>query len=293
VRKSALSWVHADGRAYEQRAVVLTSMSGDGYTVEAGITKSLEVDDLIFTGNLIGIYLDPGRPTVIEAKGPHGFQKVVQPYNTLMINPAGVPITQRNGFCRWGVVELSTEKMRKLIGRDVDFPPTREIDDQALAAVIRGLIHDAENGAPAGPLFAESLLIAAAAKLASFGGTDAAVLTPSGALAQKRLRRIIEKIEDTIAEQMRVEDLAAEAGLSPAHFSREFKRHTNETPHAFIMRVRLERAQEMLALGRSIAAVAAECGFYDQGHLTRAFKQKYGVTPSEYVRSVREAKASL
>jgi AraC-like DNA-binding protein len=102
-------------------------------------------------------------------------------------------------------------------------------------------------------------------------------------LSQPQVRRILRLIEERLPEKISVKEMAREAGLSESHFSRTFKRITGETPHQFALRLRLERASAALARPSvtSIADVAAECGFFDQAHLTREFRKKFGITPGE------------
>lgn len=110
-------------------------------------------------------------------------------------------------------------------------------------------------------------------------------MTAPRALVPDRLRLVIERIEDLLGAAVTVEELAAIADLSPAHFARELKRCTRETPHAFITRRRLERARQELMNGKSIVAVAHDLGFCDQAHLSRLFKRHFGVTPGVFVRA--------
>ncbi|HZF41522.1 MAG TPA: AraC family transcriptional regulator, partial [Blastocatellia bacterium] len=107
-----------------------------------------------------------------------------------------------------------------------------------------------------------------------------------GGLSHSPVHRILRLIEERLPEKISVKEMAREAGLSESHFSRAFKRITGETPHQFALRVRLERASAALARSSvtSIADVAAECGFFDQSHLTREFRKKFGITPGEVVR---------
>ena len=78
-----------------------------------------------------------------------------------------------------------------------------------------------------------------------------------------------------------LEAMAAEAGLTPSHFCRVFKKATGITPHQYVMKARLDRAQELLGSSDlSIATIADQLGFTSQSHFTRAFRQYAGQTPS-------------
>ena len=85
------------------------------------------------------------------------------------------------------------------------------------------------------------------------------------------------------AESLRVEDMARAAGLSRAHFSREFRRAFGETPHAYLLTRRLERAAALLrATDRSVADICFSVGLASLGSFTSSFTRTYGVSPTAY-----------
>jgi AraC-like DNA-binding protein len=79
-----------------------------------------------------------------------------------------------------------------------------------------------------------------------------------------------------------LEALAAAVGLSPFHFARVFRRATGLPPHSWLMQRRVEQARALLKVGCTPLAVAMQLGFADQSHLTRQFKQTYGIGPGAY-----------
>src|SRR6266480_3947187 len=84
-------------------------------------------------------------------------------------------------------------------------------------------------------------------------------------------------------EPLNVSDLARAAGLSPAHFSREFRRTFGESPHAYLLTRRLERAATMLrATDRSVADICFSVGLQSVGSFTTSFTRTYGVSPTAY-----------
>jgi AraC-like DNA-binding protein len=84
-------------------------------------------------------------------------------------------------------------------------------------------------------------------------------------------------------EALDVDDLAAAAGLSRAHFSREFRRAFGESPHAYLLTRRLERAAALLrTTDRSVTAICFEVGLNSVGSFTSSFTRTYGMTPSAY-----------
>ncbi len=84
-------------------------------------------------------------------------------------------------------------------------------------------------------------------------------------------------------EPIDVADMAAAAGVSRAHFSREFKRAFGEPPHVYLMTRRLERAAALLRnTDYSVAEICFEVGLASVGSFTTSFKRHYGQTPTEY-----------
>jgi len=86
-----------------------------------------------------------------------------------------------------------------------------------------------------------------------------------------------------LSEKITLDTLAALCGLGRFHFLRQFKHTVGMTPHAWLLRLRLEQACTLLAQGvHTLTDVAQNVGFYDQSHFNRAFRHAYGVAPSSY-----------
>jgi len=84
-------------------------------------------------------------------------------------------------------------------------------------------------------------------------------------------------------EPLDVDDMAGAAGLSRAHFSREFRRTFGESPHAYLLTRRLERAASLLrATDRSVAEICFDVGLKSVGSFTTSFTRTFGVSPTAY-----------
>jgi AraC-like DNA-binding protein len=84
-------------------------------------------------------------------------------------------------------------------------------------------------------------------------------------------------------EPLDVDDLAGAAGLSRAHFSREFRRAFGESPHAYLLTRRLERAAALLRnTDRSVADICLSVGLQSIGSFTTSFTRTFGVSPTAY-----------
>src|SRR3954447_8894993 len=85
------------------------------------------------------------------------------------------------------------------------------------------------------------------------------------------------------AEPLDVGDMAAAAGLSRAHFSREFRREFGESPHAYLLTRRLERAAALLrTTDNAVVEICLAVGLTSVGSFTTSFKRMFGATPTEY-----------
>ncbi|MBA3808729.1 MAG: helix-turn-helix transcriptional regulator [Solirubrobacterales bacterium] len=99
----------------------------------------------------------------------------------------------------------------------------------------------------------------------------------------RHLLRARDLADARYAEPLGVEDMARAAGLSRAHFSREFRRVFGESPHAYLLTRRLERASALLrSTDRSVAAVCFSVGLQSVGSFTTSFTRTFGLSPSAY-----------
>jgi AraC family transcriptional regulator len=106
-------------------------------------------------------------------------------------------------------------------------------------------------------------------------------------LDDRRLRRVLEYIEEHLSHDIAVADLANVACLSIFHFTRAFSAAMGVPPHRYVSKRRLESAKTMIAAGRvSLGEAALACRFSSQSSFTRAFRRTTGMTPAEYRRTV-------
>jgi AraC-like DNA-binding protein len=101
------------------------------------------------------------------------------------------------------------------------------------------------------------------------------------------IERVKAYLAEHYAEEVSLETLAHIAHLSPFHLARLFRQVVGLPPHAYQIQVRLSHARKLLAQGCSVSSVAQETGFFDQTHLSKQFKQHFGVTPGIYRKTAR------
>jgi AraC family transcriptional regulator len=104
-----------------------------------------------------------------------------------------------------------------------------------------------------------------------------------GGFTARHYKRVLDYVEANFSGPITIEAMAAEAGLSTAHFSRLFKQVLGDSPYQFVTDYRIEQAKKMLRdRERPLIDVALACGFADQPHFGRVFKKLTGATPKEF-----------
>jgi AraC family transcriptional regulator len=106
-----------------------------------------------------------------------------------------------------------------------------------------------------------------------------------GGLVAWQVVRVRAYIDSNLHHTIHVGDLSAVARRSPAHFSRKFKLTVGESPHAYVVRKRLERACHlMMTSAEPLSEIALSVGFSDHAHLCRLFRRAFGRSPASWRR---------
>lgn len=157
------------------------------------------------------------------------------------------------------------------------------IADGPLFRELRRLLDAIDGGAP--KLTQETLFLGVLAGLTT-RHADRRPKAPPPGKESGPLARVKAYIDDNYARDIRLDDLAREAGLSRFYLIRAFRARTGMPPHAYLESVRVRRAQELLRQGRGIAEVAYGTGFSSQSHLTSTFKALLGVSPGKFAKAI-------
>jgi AraC family transcriptional regulator len=112
---------------------------------------------------------------------------------------------------------------------------------------------------------------------------------PSSGFSAHRIHQVMNLVRQRPEDEHPLERMAAEAGVTPTHFIRIFKKASGLTPHQYVMRARIDRARELLASSDlNMAQISDAVGFLSQSHFTRAFRRVTQQTPGEYRRRAQE-----
>jgi AraC-like DNA-binding protein len=183
----------------------------------------------------------------------------------------------------WRVLYVAPEVISRLSGHQagghrgpaVRFP-TPALTDQARAAELRELLRESEEGLLDGAEFMSRALAWLEQVLRDHASTFPDAPRPS---AVERARALL---HSRPTQSLELPEIATVAGTSVSHLVRSFSRVAGLPPQRYHVQVRLAHARRLLAEGQAASWVAYECGFADQSHLNRRFKECHGLTPGAF-----------
>lgn len=145
------------------------------------------------------------------------------------------------------------------------------------------MIHSALRRGTVDPMLSESAVLNLLESLFARLKQPAPQLI-TGNLSAQQLHVVRDFVEAHLSEKIVLEDLSRLIGLDRFRFLKQFKRTIGMTPHAWLLRFRLEKAVALINANpiMPITEIAYAAGFFDQSHFTRAFRHAYGVTPARF-----------
>jgi AraC-like DNA-binding protein len=181
--------------------------------------------------------------------------------------------------------QLLAECFEDTFGRphqgDIRLDDPKLVRDPALERLGQALAVSQSDDATLGKVFTDSVSLAIVSRVIArhFKVTERKAREAS-ALPSWRLSRAIEYVDAHLSESIGLADIANSAGLTRMHFASQFRRATGMRPHEYLLRRRIEHAQQLLLKSRhNVLDVALNCGFRSQAHFTTVFKRLVGETP--------------
>ena len=183
-------------------------------------------------------------------------------------------------------VETCLEELGHARPADFGALHDRIFRDRAIANHVYGLLEYATSTA-IDPLYLDDRLVDLMTCLIDKAGRADARRQRKISLDKVTISRVFAYIEDNLAQELTLSELAFRAGLSMAHFARAFRQSVGTPPHRYVLNRRVERAKALLRhTQQPIADVALDCGFSSQAHLTSIFSRLVGTTPGRYRKGV-------
>src|SRR5258706_10436495 len=211
----------------------------------------------------------------------------------LVILPAGAPTTwhlSREGGLRQLHLYLSPTLLQQIAtSADIDpdtieFVGTLGMFAPQIETIALSLLSELRSEGLGGRLYVESLAnILGIHLLRQHSSVKQPSLPRSVGLDRATLRHVSTYIEEHLAEDLSLSEMAAVAFLSPYHFARLFKASTGFAPHQYVIGRRIERAKLLLSTTNwPLTVIAHSVGFAHESHLAQHFKRLTGLLPSSY-----------
>ena len=214
--------------------------------------------------------LQPGQASIFPA---------MVPFSSRTHDTGGfLTMTLRQKFLRCASHELMSAPDA------LELTPRLAVEDPLLNALGATLKTEVQSGYAGGRAYGEALAGTLAVHLVRHYSNRRPQPAGEGTrLSRHQLRRAIDFMQDRLGENLSLNAVAAEAGLSVFHFARLFKQTTGLAPHQYLVQCRVERAKQLIiASTASTADIAQQVGFCDQSHLTVHFRRIYGITPKKF-----------
>jgi AraC family transcriptional regulator len=183
---------------------------------------------------------------------------------------------------------LLQRALDEVFGADAPYARLRDVSaftDPALNSLMERL-HEELLRREASPLFVQGIGQAIAIHLArNYAETVKELRSGSPSLPGYKLQRLTEWMAEHLSEDLELEQLAAQTGLSKFHFHRLFKAAVGVSPSRYHLNLRMEQAKRLLReTKQSIVAVGLEVGYANPSHFAQLFRRETGLSPSEYRR---------
>ena len=196
-------------------------------------------------------------------------------------------------FLRELQLSFDMETLMSALGGEFDYSclyePRLVIYEPRVMGCAKLLADLCAGSAPDDRLFGESVTVALLASVIRTVNVETGD-RPSCQLAPWQLRLAKEYLEDNFSRGVSLAELANLTGLSRSWFARGFRGATGVSPYSWALKIRVQRAQELLLKGNiPLASVAVQVGFADQSHFTKVFRRLAGATPREWKREQRIA----
>jgi len=198
-------------------------------------------------------------------------------------------------FAKWNVpkenllTSISSQRLKELAAwefEDLNFefrPPKPGLIDKTAASISSLIRTEVNRSETPNELALDSLNIVFWIHLLRHHSTlaDNRNIYHRGGMPRSKWNLVNDYIHNNLAHKLRIDQLARVASMSPSHFLRTFRQTTGQTPHQYILNIRLEYASQSIRKGHSFDFVVSQTGFSSQSHLTSAMREKWGITPAK------------
>jgi AraC family transcriptional regulator len=216
-----------------------------------------------------------------------------RPGSMILIPPGTSDRLKWTGPSERLIVSIGQSDLAKLANdleakRAPEFKTNWSLHDPAMQHLVTEMGREARRGFPLGNLYADLMAIGLKTQLLKNLVADP-LNTPAlnGGISLPRLKHAMEYMNANLANNVRLESIANELSLSASHFAHEFRNTTGQTPYQYLLDQRIARAKDLLRRTKlPVQYISAAIGFSSPVNFVRTFRQRAGLTPEAWRRSI-------
>ncbi len=241
-----------------------------------------------FTASLVA-----GKPSMNATWSYRGREQAVSAGHMQLMEPGEAHVTTSvsepaSFFVIWWHPSVLAQAAESLgVSGDVHLRFS-QTNHPGLLASFRGLLAGVQHSQD--PSFIEQQFLDSTQQLLELCSERRPQSRPKG--SHPAIAKVRARLHDEFAESLSLESLAREVGLSKFHVARCFKEATGVPPHQYQKLLRLQHARRQIELGLCVRETAALCGFADESHLSRSFRNWLGVSPGVWRRAAAPKRIS-
>ena len=240
-----------------------------------------------------------GEPAAVDARSREHLVKILFDHTEILISVTDRPVQPAPGrqvsAAHFHVVNAAlAEHLRELYddagSHEVLVVDPRVVREPAVERLVQAFVAFDGVERDLVALHVEALCLAILTRLLSMRSNSNLPATGRrmAPLPKWRLKRVVDYVNAHLASRITLADLASAAGRTRMHFAAQFRVATGSRPHDFVLRRRIERAQQLLRdPSLTLADIALSVGFQNQAHFTTVFKRFSGATPHRWRRSTQ------